>query len=284
MSLIALWITAQSKSFPGFCTHLSGWGRLQTSTRRQINTGRQAKLAQVWLDLICSFSLLRATNSSQHANAFGMFILFKLEAPGYTRRQAQSMMRNTWQESSWFTEHSTVTWAWGPHLILGTEVFRSPQQRDFAKECYLRPSRRETIIQRRHVVGLVSSVWDWEYLRGCEDRGLNEGPGPDWGTLSNLWPGLSFIEQLVSQCHLLFHSLGPILPQSGPLGLASGVFGKLKLKFCMENSLRSSQDEAGRHVWQGRTDYHTTQWPCLRMITPHPSHRWCISFRVDATS
>lgn len=35
-----------------------------------------------------SFSLLRVTNSYKHANAFGMFILLKLEAPGYTRKQA----------------------------------------------------------------------------------------------------------------------------------------------------------------------------------------------------
>lgn len=35
-----------------------------------------------------SFSLLRVTNSYKHANAFGMFILLKLEAPGYTRKHA----------------------------------------------------------------------------------------------------------------------------------------------------------------------------------------------------
>lgn len=35
-----------------------------------------------------SFSLLKVTNSYKHVNAFRMFILFKLEAPGYTRKEA----------------------------------------------------------------------------------------------------------------------------------------------------------------------------------------------------
>ena len=79
----------------------------------QINTHRQVKLLQVWLDLIFSFFPLKITNSYQHANAFGMFILFKLEAPGYTRKQAQSMMKTTWQESSWFTKHLRFPWVEG---------------------------------------------------------------------------------------------------------------------------------------------------------------------------
>lgn len=51
-----------------------------------------------------------------------MFILFKLEAPGYTRKQAQSMMRNTWQESSRFTKTQDLLGHEGPHLNLGTEI------------------------------------------------------------------------------------------------------------------------------------------------------------------
>lgn len=42
-----------------------------------------------------------------------MFLLFKLEAPGYTRKQAWSVMRNTWQEASGFTKHSRFIWACG---------------------------------------------------------------------------------------------------------------------------------------------------------------------------
>lgn len=60
-----------------------------------------------------SFSLLTVTNSYKHANIFGMLILLKLEASGYTRKQAQSVIRNTWQESSGPTKHLRFTWARG---------------------------------------------------------------------------------------------------------------------------------------------------------------------------
>lgn len=174
-------------------------------------------MLQVGLDLIFSFSLLRAPNSYTHTNAFGMFILFKLGAPGYTRKQAETVMRNTWQVSSWFTKHSSFTWAWGtPPPLPGTETIQfSTAQRFWYKyvcDCVYDSMKRETISK----VDIPSCIWTvceepGNILWGDDERTSDEGALPEWETLTKLYLGLHSKEQVASKhCKMFFHSLGSI--------------------------------------------------------------------------
>lgn len=61
------------------------------------------------------------------------------------------------------------------------------------------------------------------------------GSSPDGERLREFYNGLSSIEQLVSKlCHILFHSLGPILPQSNLLCFKVGVLEMVNLKILLQ--------------------------------------------------
>lgn len=73
-----------SQKLPGFCACLSGWDRKPS----WLDKSFQASKAVAWTSAFSSpsFPSSELWNSHEQTNASGMFILWKLEAPGYTRK------------------------------------------------------------------------------------------------------------------------------------------------------------------------------------------------------